>query len=402
MGDRVIPALLLGADRLLGLQLARILRGHGIPTIGVAIDPGSHYCRTRALTEVLPFDVLQVDPEGVCQSLGETYGGRPVLIPCLDELVWWLDEHRALLARHGDFVLSDSETLARLGDKSRFYRFAAEHGLRLPDTRFVRAEEELEDAARALGFPLVIKPPRRSPEWMARTGGFKVLRADDAESLARVAPGLLEVVDELILQRWVHGGDDHMVSLFVCLDRESRPIVPSLVARKLRQWPPDIGVGSLAQEVRDDALVEQGHALLRELGYVGPGSLQFKRDARTGEAFVIEMNVRPALSFPLFEACGVEATRSLYRLAAGLPIVPQREIPRPGSKWICWKRDLASAFVHWRRGDLTIGAWLASLRGRKRSADVVLSDPMPILADLGLKLRRGLSQRTRRLLGRAP
>ena len=108
---------------------------------------------------------------------------------------------------------------------------------------------------------------------MTGTGGFKVLRADDPPDLLKFARSLLGVMDELILQTWVEGGNECMHSLYVCLDHESRPAVPSIVARKLRQWPPEIGVGSLSTEVREDELVETGLRILQELGYVGSGCL---------------------------------------------------------------------------------------------------------------------------------
>jgi D-aspartate ligase len=241
-------------------------------------------------------------------------------------------------------------------------------------------------------FPVVIKPPRRTPEWMQATGGFKVLRVDDKATLLRVGSDLLGATDELILQDWVAGGDDCMYSLLVCLDEQSHPATSCLVAHKIRQWPPDIGVGSLAEEVRADAIVENGLRLLQEQGYVGVGSLQWKRDSDSGKYFIIEMNARFTLGSPLFEACGVEATLSHYSLAAGLPLPECRTISHPGGKWICWKRDLASAYTHWKRGDLSIGDWRRSLRGRKRSADLWLSDPMPMLIDIGRKLRNGLSR----------
>ena len=390
------PAVLLGVDRLLGLQLARILWRHGVPVVGVAVDADSHYVRTRAARRILPFARFEQDPAGALADLAREYGARPVLIPCLDELVWWLDAHREDLAAHADFLLADSATLALLGDKARFYRAAADYDLKLPATRFARTPEDLEQAGRELGFPLMIKPPRRSPAWMRATNGSKVLRVDDAEALRRVAPPLLGLVDELILQRWVAGGDDAMVSLFVCLDRNGEPLVESLVAQKLRQWPPDIGVGCLAVERRDDALVQAGERLLRRLGYVGPGSLQLKREAGTGALYVIEMNVRSALCFPLFEACGVETTLTHYCAAAGLPLPAARRIRFPGRKWICWKRDLASAWTRWRRGELTLRAWRDSLRGPKRAADLALDDPSPQLVDLGRKLLRPLRRPTKR------
>jgi len=396
--DRRTPVVLLGIDRLLGLQLARILWRRGLPTVGVAVDPGSPYCRTRAAQRIVPLHELERDPGGLLRSVERSFGARPVVIPCLDELVFWLNEHRDAVARDADFLLPGAEALELLADKGRFYRHLIERDLPLPPTRFVGSRDGLEDAARSARFPVVIKPPRRTPEWMRATGGFKVLRADSPADLRQLATPLLGVVPELVLQAWIEGGDDCMVSLFVCLDRQSRPVTTPLVARKLRQWPPDIGVGCLAQEEQHDELVATGLELLQGLGYVGTGSLQLKREAPTGKLFLIEMNTRFALNFPLCEACGIEATLCHVALAAGLPLPEARSITRPGSKWIAWKRDLASAYAHWRRGDLTARAWLESLRGPKRSADLQLRDPMPFLADLGRKLGGGLSGKASRTL----
>lgn len=392
------PVLLLGIDRLLGLQLARILGGHGVPVVGVAMDPGSPYCRTRWAERILDAESFQEDPVRHLAALRSECGARPVVIPCLDEMVWWLDAQREPVAKEADFLLAPSEVLRRLGDKVGFHQAAGEQGLLLPPTRIVSERTGLEAAAREMRFPVVIKPRRRSPEWMARTDGFKVLRVEDPAALLEAAPALLEATDALVLQSWIDGGDECMVSLYVCLDARSQPVVPCLVAHKLRQWPPDVGVGSLVEAVRDDALVEAGLSFLQAAGYVGPGSLQFKRDPGSGLAYAIEMNTRTPLCFPLFEACGVEATLSAYRLAAGLPLPEARQVTRPNGRWISWKRDLASAYVHWRRGELSLRAWLGSLAGPARSADLQLRDPMPTLADLGRKLFRGPSRKARKAL----
>ncbi len=103
------------------------------------------------------------------------------------------------------------------------------------------------------------------------------------------------------------------------------------------------------------------------------------------------MNTRFGLGSSLLEVCGIEATLSHYSLAAGLPLPQNRFMIQRGRKWICCKRDLASAYVHWRHGDLTVGQWFNSLRRRKRSAELDLRDPMPLLADIGRKLKNAIS-----------
>jgi len=397
------PVVLFGSDYLTGLQTARILWRRQVPVIGVANNPRAPFCQTRAVVRAVPFAGLADDPLPLLRELRTQYGARPVVLACTDEFVWWLNDHREAVGEEADFLLAPSDTLRLLADKTQFYRYAIKHKLPLPPTRFIKNTEELEQAAREMTFPLLLKPARHTPEWMNATGGFKVLKVDKAEALLQTAPALQPVAGELILQNWVRGPDANMHSLYICMNRQSEPLA-CIVAKKTRQWPPDVGCGSLAVEVREDAVVEPGLEMLKRLGYAGPGSFQFKKDEEDGRFYIIEMNAgRPALNFPLCEACGVEMIYTYYCAAAGRPLPENRTITRPGSKWIYWKTDLASALLHWKRGDLTIRGWFASIRGHKWSAGLQLDDPVPQLADMGRKVlmaARGASGPARTLFMR--
>ena len=73
---------------------------------------------------------------------------------------------------------------------------------------------------------------------------------------------------------------------------------------------------------------------------------------------------------------------TMYCDAAGLPLPPDREQRYGDVKWIHLRRDLQSAFVTYRRGDLSFRDWLASVRGRKAFAVFSLRDPMPFVFDI--------------------
>jgi len=393
------PALLLGSDSLTGLQIARLLWRRRIPVIGLADRPGSPYCRSRAFSRTLGPGTLD-DPVPALEALAADHGARPVLLACSDEHARWLNEHRNLLARHADFLLPDADTLDRLSDKARFYRYGLEQGLALPETRIVKTPEELERAARELGFPLVVKPPRRSAAWRAASGVSRALLVDHADALRRLVPRLQPSVGELVLQQWIPGPTSLGRELCVCLDGRGE-LLAGVVLRKLRQWATGTGTGSLAEQVDDDEVLATGLHILRSAGYVGAGQLELKRDERDGRLYVIEMNAgRAALNFPLCEASGVEMTLTWYCASAGLPLPERRRVSRPGARWICWKRDLPAAFAAWRRGGLTLRQWRASLRGPRWSADVAADDPVPLLADALEKARRGIARAARGPAGR--
>ena len=60
-----------------------------------------------------------------------------------------------------------------------------------------------------------------------------------------------------------------------------------------------------------------------------------------------------------------------------------------GVKWIHLHYDLRSALHYWRRGELTLGEWWQSWRGRKTYAVFSWSDPGPFIGDVLSTLARG-------------
>jgi predicted ATP-grasp superfamily ATP-dependent carboligase len=239
-------------------------------------------------------------------------------------------------------------------------------------------------------FPLVLKPARRNAAWMKASRDLKVVKVDTPSALREQGTALMGTVDELIVQGWVRGSDQRMYSLYACYDR-SCALLASMMVRKIRQWPPDIGVGSLAEQVHEADVLDLGLRLLESVAFTGLACFQCKRDEVSGKVYIIEVNAgRPGLNLPICHRCGVEMLAIYYSAAAGLPLPEGRTVRFPGAKWICWKTDLASAFRHWRRGDLTPGGWWRSIQGRRFSADLDWGDPLPFLLDLIGKLPQAL------------
>lgn len=58
-------------------------------------------------------------------------------------------------------------------------------------------------------------------------------------------------------------------------------------------------------------------------------------------------------------------------------------------KWIHLHYDFRSALHYWRRGELTLGEWWQSWRGRKTYAVFSWSDPGPFIGDVLSTLARG-------------
>ena len=383
-------AVVIGLDCITGLQTARILHARGISVTGVASDPSHFCCRTGVVREVVGANTESEELIGALNRLASRLPERAVLVPCTDASVLQIARGRERLDERFRIVLPDTEVLLTLQDKIRFVRFAESIGLPVPQTFLLRSTDDVRTAAAALRFPCMLKPTVRTERWQ-RSSPAKVYRAASREELIELHARCSEWAEELIVQEWIEGGDSELFSCNCYLDRDSVPQV-SFIARKLRQWPPRIGVSCLGEECRNDEVLDFAHRLFRAAGYQGLAYLEVKRDSGTGRHYLIEANLgRPTGRSAIAEAGGVDLLLTMYRDTLGEPLPTTRSQRYTGAKWIFWRQDLRSALHYWRNGELSVTDWIRSIRGRKACAVLSWADPAPFLWDLTTSLMRVLA-----------
>lgn len=369
-------------DCITGLQTTRLLAARGIPVIGIVADRG-HFCaRTRIPQRII---TAPTSGEGLIEALErlapQLAGGPAVLIPCSDAAVLAISRWRDRLAEPYRFVLAAHDVVERLMDKVSFAEYAVAAGLPIPATRILRTREDALAAAAELPYPAVLKPALKTRAWTAATKA-KVFRIADGTELVAGWDQWSGAAGVMIAQTWIEGGESALISANAYLDREGRTRI-MFTARKLRQWPPETGTSCLGEEVRDDEVAGIARRVFEGAGYQGLAYLEVKRDARTGEALIVEPNLgRPTGRSAIVEQGGVELLLSAYRDALGEPLPPQTTQTFGGARWIYWRHDLQAAFVAMRAGRLSPGAWWRSVRDPAFEAVFDRKDPLPFAADV--------------------
>ncbi len=399
------PAVIVGLDCITGLQSTRIFDARGIPVVGVVAD-AQHFCaRTR-----LPVAIVRATLRGealvdALVALGARLDQPGVLIPCTDAAVLAVSAGRERLAGAFRFVLPDHADVERLMDKVGFAEHAIATGLAIPPTAVLRSRVDAELAAASLTFPAVLKPGLKGPAWLAATRA-KAIRVDTPDELLARYDACASWADVLIAQSWVPGPERSLYSVNTYYDRASAQRV-SFVARKLRQWPLDTGTSCLGEEVRSPEAESIARDLFGSVAYRGLGYVEAKEDERTGRLMIIEPNIgRPTGRSAIAEKGGVELLMSAYRDALGEPLPDAVTQEYRGVKWIYWRHDLQAALVRARRGQLSVGDWLTSVKGPKVEAVFSRHDPLPFVADVVHTAAAGFRAAGRRLfstaMGRRP
>lgn len=310
------------------LAIARCAHRLGIESVVFDTRDGIATASRLVRSEIHP-DIRQ---EGMLARLAALARERPsLLVATSDTWLRFLMQHRAALA--GCFVRilhPDNDTLATCLDKGRFATWCTRHQLPMP-RRFELAGPV--DARTELVFPLMVRPDMTMHATAAPTG----LKAQEVHSTAQLneaMAGILRaqrrpVVCASLLPRplWQYS---------VGVARRDGELL-TVVARKLRPEPAACATGTLVETTEDAGVEELARRVATLLDYEGIAEVEILQDTSTGENFLIEVNPRPWLQFPLGAATG----RDLLGLAALGQARCARQVPmhRP-ARWLDLRADL--------------------------------------------------------------
>ena len=236
---------------------------------------------------------------------------------------------RACAAAGVIFIGPSPETIEAMGDKARAKALVSAAGVPVvPGHDGDQDDAALAEAARELGFPLLIKP-------VAGGGGKGMRLVEAGDDFNHALQGARREArssfgdDRLLLERYLAPARHIEVQIFG--DRQGN--VVHLFERdcsiqrrhqKIIEEAPAIG---LSRHVRD-ALTDAACAAARAVGYVGAGTVEFLLDGHDsgddsgdGAIYFLEMNTRLQVEHPVTEMItGVDLVEWQLRIAAGEPL----------------------------------------------------------------------------------
>jgi predicted ATP-grasp superfamily ATP-dependent carboligase len=365
-----VPVVVLGLSAL-GLNLMRRFTQLGKTVWGVECDRGEiGLCSRYGRKRVAPRPDTQ--PEALVHwlvRLGQSAGQRPVLMPARDPYVLFLARHAAALEPWFRFTIAPAGLVESLTDKAATAALLTAHGLPTPRTIVLDENSPAGD----LAYPCIAKS-RFADRRRLSSKGIHVPTPDVLPAVL----GRARCEDAaLVLQEFVPGADDQHYSFAAYRDATGK-LLGSFTAHKVRQYPPQLGLGCLCESCQQPEVEQLGGRALAALGFRGLAEVEIKRDSRSGTWMVIEVNPRTWLQNELARACGVDLDRLAYREAIGLARrLPGRQ--KNAVRWIHLGWDFLTSAEEWLRGRLTPLAWLRSLGPVRVVAFADVTDPVPFL-----------------------
>ena len=278
------------------------------------------------------------------------------------------------------------EEFTRICDKREVLELASSHGIVVPAQHVVA--QRASGTAAADRFPVVLKPSRSVIGEAGARSKTAVSYANGSEELrARLDELPSDAFPVLVQQRVM--GTGTAISMLVW-DGELRA---AFAHRRIREKPPSGGVSTLRESVPlDEELLRRSLALLAEFHWQGVAMVEFKVEAATGTAYLMEINGRLWGSVQLAIDAGVDFPLLLVRAAMGEHDAPVTNYRAVRTRWE-WG-DVDHLLTRFRRGrsvlDLprtapgriaTLGGVLRSFVDGTRAEVFDIRDPRPFLRE---------------------
>jgi len=273
-----------------------------------------------------------------------------------------------------------------LNNKSELYATCETLGVPYPETYRLTetaeaatgtpdADATLDEAAEALGFPLVVKPELKRD--FEEAFGTNVLEVADRKEFADAVAAAREEEIAVMAQKRVDiaTGRDHSLASYVPPSGVGDAL--AVVGNAAVRFPQQFGTSCLVETADEPAIEARALAVLDDAGYHGISEAEFVYDDEREEFLLLDVNTRPwkwigmpvaaganlpmaayaAVTDAEYESSGVEPTRWVY-LRDYLALLAGDDVFWDQLSTADWRRLVAGDFE--REGNLTTGIYRPS------------------------------------------
>lgn len=311
------------------------------------------------------------------EKFGSNFQKKPVLMVTSDKFIDCITKYKNRLRKFFIFHETENDIAAAITNKKNLYKIACEKNVRMPLTFFPRSGEDLQESIDAICYPCIIKPLISKKWWEPQlhsmVGWNKVILVRTKEELLQWFNRISVFDNDLMVQEVIPGPDQNLY-YFVCyLDRNS-DCLSYFTGQKIRISPIHFGHATYVKTVNDNAVKEIAVAFLKKINYWGPCGIEFKRDEKTGEYKLVEINPRISLWDSIGIKLGIDIADVAYRDLLGQKIIPIT----PLDKTVYWAEissDVNAFFDYHSEKLITFRNWLLSLAKVRMFGDIYVDEP---------------------------
>jgi predicted ATP-grasp superfamily ATP-dependent carboligase len=289
-----------------------------------------------------------------------------VLLPISFAAVMQVSRIRHELEKFAKIPLADDLSLGIAGSKDRTIQYAEKIGVRTPKTWYPKTESDADAIAQEVSYPAVIKGSEESG--FVRYANSPEELSEKFRMIARYSP---------VIQEYITGEGYGFFALYN--HGNARAI---FMHKRIREYPVTGGPSAVAESVYDPALRDAGLRILDSLNWHGVAMVEFKKDEKTGEFVLMEINPKFWGSLGLSIAAGVDFPYLASRMATDGDIEPIHHY-KTGVRyrWL-FPADLFHVMTNPRM----LPQFIMDFGDRSMHYDFDIHDPVPSFIQVGMTL----------------
>lgn len=381
-------AIVLGVNYYIGLSVLRCLAKKNIYTVACDYDLLGYGLKSRYINEKLIVSDFKNEGKNLLKELIE-YGKKqvlkPVLIPCHDHYVEFIDKYLKELKKYYLLPEIKQGLYTKLINKDTLLELATKHKVLVPPTISSTEENIYNKVKNELGYPCLVKPID-SPSFV-EIFRQKVFVVHNEKELKKSLKKVMNYNIEVIIQKIIKGFDDHMYTFDAYLNKKSK-VVHYLTAQKERQWPINFGASVYIKQKYIPKIVKMGSKFLEEIGYKGFAEIEFKKEEGTNKFYLIEINARITNFNQMMEKVGLNIPYIYYCDLIGKPL--SKKYIKKTTNIAFWYlyEDFFAIRAYLKTKQLKFKDILKSLKGKKVMAIWSIKDPLPMFQFLINKIKK--------------
>lgn len=375
------------------LSVVRTLGREGVPVTVLSEYKESLALASRYCSEPIYLEGFTCDYKRTLNFLidyANKQDKKPILFPTADPDLIFLSSQRDELEKYYHLYISRREIIENFMDKQKFYHFANKYNYPTPNTFIPNNLNDIVAISEKMQYPAIVKPALPL-SWTDKriqeiVDSKKAVTVGSRAELIDIYKKLSPYTNDALVQEYIHGGDDDLYSLHIYMNKESEPL-GYFTGRKIRTYPTYAGIGCFVKSIYVEDIIKKGVEMLQKVNYSGLALLQFKRDSRSGEFKLIEINPRASSWNLLAYECGINLPFLAYADTVGIDMIrPGKQ--REGISYLFLKNDIKAYLDYRKHGEWTLLSWLNSLRGKKVYQIYASDDLNPFFVDLSRDMKR--------------
>lgn len=279
--------------------------------------------------------------------------GKGVLFPVSDETVVAVARNKAKLEDYFIVACTNWEVTQKFIEKKYTYALADTIGVAAPKTIIPKSVEEVENYAKNVDFPCLVKPSQSHLfyDYFKK----KMFPVGNANELISVYQKAADAGLEVMLQEIIPGNDVNVVN-YNAYFSQGKPLL-EFTAQHIRNAPPFWGSPRVVLSKVIPEVIDPGRRILQALHYDGYACTEFKKDERDGIYKLMEVNGRHNLSTLLAVRCGMNFPWLQYRhmVIGEQPAVSNYTT---GIYWVDITRDIWYSLKFYNHERYTLGQYI--------------------------------------------